>query len=284
VTDDLLPLISLESMVRIAVSLIALLSLLTSAAAQTPPAPSASAKPAAKKQAPKAAVGARAPAPTETGPCQIGVISAIGDQFSVQHVGLTMFGNEYMEAPIEAWGIDDLFVARVRAAAPGTAVRKIAYASGAFKPYYHPEAKLFRNDRDDLTALVRQIAGTANCERYVVATKARVSVDGTNQSIEGLGVYKNWASPSGRGVVVAYFRINVFDGRTFDIHRAPTRSFGDVLASSFSNKSDNMQILNNLEFPKTSEQVTNSALLRDSTRSLLTAQLDKYLPAYIKGE
>jgi hypothetical protein len=57
-----------------------------------------------------------------------------------------------------------------------------------------------------------------------------------------------------------------------------------VLASSFSNKSDNMQILNNLEFPKTSEQVTNSALLRDSTRSLLTAQLDKYLPAYIKGE
>lgn len=217
-------------------------------------------------------------------PCQIGVISAIGDQFSVQHVGLTMFGNEYMEAPIEAWGIDDLFVARVRAAAPGTAVRKIAYASGAFKPYYHPEAKLFRNDRDDLTALVRQIAGTANCERYVVATKSRISVDGTNQSIEGLGVYKNWASPSGRGVVVAYFRINVFDGRTFDIYRAPTRSFGDVVASSFSNKNDNMQILNNLEFPKTSEQVTNSALLRDSTRSLLTAQLDKYLPAYIKGE
>ena len=276
-------------MFRIAVSLIALLSLLTAAAAQTPPAITAPpaqagtpAKPAAKKAAPKAKPAAQQPVAAESGgPCQIGVISAIGDQFSVQHVGLTMFGNEYMEAPIETWGIDDLFVARVRAAAPGTAVRKIAYASGAFKPYYHPEAKLFRNDRDDL---VRQIAGTSNCERYVVATKARVSVDGTNQSIEGLGVYKNWASPSGRGVVVAYFRINVFDGRTFDIHRAPTRSFGDVIASSFSNKNDNMQILNNLEFPKTPEQVTSSALLRDSTRTLLTAQLDRYLPAYIKGE
>jgi hypothetical protein len=277
-------------MVRIAVSLIALLSLLTSAAAQTPPATPASptraapTKPPAKKAAPKAKPAAQQPVAAESGPCQIGVISAIGDQFSVQHVGLTMFGNEYMEAPIDAWGIDDLFVAKVRAAAPGTAVRKIAYASGAFKPYYHPEAKLFRNDRDDLTALVRQIAGAANCERYVVATKARVSVDGTNQSIEGLGVYKNWASPSGRGVVVSYFRINVFDGRTFDIHRAPTRSFGDVLAASFSNKNDNMQILDNLEFPKTPEQATNSALLRDSARSLLAAQLDKYLPAYIKGE
>lgn len=278
-------------MLRIAVSLIALLSILASAFAQTPSTPAAPsaqtaapAKPAVKKAAPRAKPAAKLPVAADSGPCQTGVISAIGDQFSVQHVGLTMFGNEYMEAPIEAWGIDDLFVARVRAAAPGTAVRKIAYASGAFKPYYHPEAKLFRNDRDDLTALVRQIAGTANCERYVVATKSRVSVDGTNQSIEGLGVYKNWASPSGRGVVVAYFRINVFDGRTFDIHRAPTRSFGDVVASSFSNKNDNMQILNNLEFPKTPEQVTNSALLRDSTRSLLTAQLDKYLPAYIKGE
>lgn len=278
-------------MLRIAVSLIALLSILASAFAQTPSTPAAPPvqtaappKPAVKKTAPRAKPAAKPAVAADSGPCQIGVISAIGDQFSVQHVGLTMFGNEYMEAPIDAWGIDDLFVARVRAAAPGMAVRKIAYASGAFRPYYHPETKLFRNDRDDLTALVRQIAGTANCERYVVATKARVSVDGTNQSIEGLGVYKNWASPSGRGVVVAYFRISVFDGRTFDIHRAPTRSFGDVLASSFSNKNDNMQILNNLEFPKTPEQVTNSALLRDSTRSLLTAQLDKYLPAYIKGE
>lgn len=278
-------------MLRIAVSLIALLSILASAFAQTPSTPAAPPaqtaappKPAVKKTAPRAKPAAKPAVAADSGPCQIGVISAIGDQFSVQHVGLTMFGNEYMEAPIDAWGIDDLFAARVRAAAPGMAVRKIAYASGAFRPYYHPEAKLFRNDRDDLTALVRQIAGTANCERYVVATKARVSVDGTNQSIEGLGVYKNWASPSGRGVVVAYFRISVFDGRTFDIHRAPTRSFGDVLASSFSNKNDNMQILNNLEFPKTPEQVTNSALLRDSTRSLLTAQLDKYLPAYIKGE
>ena len=219
--------------------------------------------------------------PAETGPCQIGVISAIGDQFSVEHVGLTMFGNEYMEAPIDAWGIDDLVVTRVRAAAPGTAVRKVAYARGAFRPYDHPEAKLFRNDRDDLTAIVRQIAGNANCERYIVATKASVAVDGTNQSIAGVGVYKNWASPSGRGAVVAYFRLTVFDGRTFEIHKAPSRSFGDAIAASLVGKDDNIRILNNLDFPKTPEQATNNAVLRDSARELITAQLDKFLPPYL---
>ncbi|MBR1088962.1 hypothetical protein JQ621_15960 [Bradyrhizobium manausense] len=269
-------------MVRIAVYFIALLALVTSAAAQTSPSPpSAPAKSAAKKQAPKTTANVRAPVSAETGPCQIGVISAIGDRFSVQHVGLTVLGNEYMEAPIDAWGLDDLVVARVRAAAPGTAVRKISYASGAFRPYDHPEAKLFRNSRDDLTALVRQIAGNANCERYIIATKSRISVDGTNQSIAGMGVYKNWASPSGRGVVVAHFLLTVFDGRTFEIHRAPSRDFGDVLASSFSNKNDDIRILNDLDFPKTPEQATNNATLRDSARNLITAKLEKILPPYL---
>jgi hypothetical protein len=264
-----------------------LLSFLVPAAAQTPPAtnaPSTATKSPAKKQAPKANAGARAPVSAETGPCQIGVISAIGDQFSILHIGLTMLGNEFMEAPIDAWSIDNLLVARVQAAAAGTSVRRIAYAKGAFRPYYHPEAKLFRNDRDDLTALVRQIAGNANCGRYIVATKANVALDGTNQTIAGVGVYKNWASPSGRGVVVAYFRITVFDGRTFDIQRAPSRSFGEAIASSLAGKNDDIRILNDLEFPKTPDQAASNAVLRDNTRGLITAKLDKILPAYLKGE
>lgn len=257
--------------------------LATAGWAQSPATPSATIKPAAKKQAPNKSAP-RAPASAENSPCQIGVISAIGDPFSVLHIGLTVLGNEYMKAPIDAWGIDDILVARVRAAAAGTAVRKITYARGAFEPYYKPEAKLFRNDRDDLTALVRQIVGNANCQRYIVATKVNVALDGTNQTIEGVGVYKNWTSPAGRGVVVAYFRLTVFDGQTFAIHRAPSRNFGDAIASAFVGKGDDIRILNDLEFPKTPEQATNNASLRDSTRNLVAAKLDKILPAYIKGE
>ncbi len=273
-----------------ALAFLVLSCLATAGRAQSPPpsTPAASkpaaAKPTAKKAAPKVKPAAKQPVAVESGPCQIGVISAIGDQFTIQHIGLTAFGNEYMEAPIDGWGLDDLLVARARAAAPGTAIRKITYAKGAFRPYDHPEAKLFRNDREELTAVVRQIAGTANCERYIVATKASVESGGTNQALAGVGVWKNWASPAGRGVVVANFRLTVFDGRTFEIQRAPSRNFGEVLATNLLGKDDNIRILNNLEFPKTPEEATNNALLRDNARGLVAAELDKSLPAYLKGE
>jgi len=234
--------------------------------------------------APKAKTTAKPPASADSGPCQIGVISAIGDQFTVQNIGLTMFGNEQMEAPIDAWGLDDLVVARVRAAAPGTAIRKIAYARGAFEPYYHPEAKLFRNGREDLTAVVRQIAGNANCERYIVATKISAALESTNQTLTGIGIYKSWASPSKRGVVVANFNLTVFDGRTLDVHRAPLPDFGAVVASAFVRPDDALRILNDLEFPTSAERAASNAMLRDGARNLITARLDKVLPAYLKGE
>jgi len=106
--------------------------------AQAQPAPgtrgtTAAPKPAARKSAPKAKTSAKPPGPAESGPCQIGVIPVIGDQFVVQKVGLMVFGNDHAEVPINAWGLDDLAVARVRAAAAGAGVRKIAYAKGAFE-------------------------------------------------------------------------------------------------------------------------------------------------------
>src|SRR6266852_1143397 len=110
-------------MVRVFAFACALSCLAASAWAQSPPVPgpaaaqpAAPAKPAVKKPASKAKTSAKPPGPSDSGPCQIGVISAIGDQFTVQNIGLTMFGNEQMEAPVDAWGLDDLVVTRVRAA------------------------------------------------------------------------------------------------------------------------------------------------------------------------
>src|SRR5437870_5053219 len=95
--------------------------------AQTQPAPAAAAptpatKPPSKKPAAKK-TSAKPVGPADNGPCQIGVISDIGDQFVVQNVGLTVFGNERSEIPTKGWGLDDLVIARVRAAAgPGVTV------------------------------------------------------------------------------------------------------------------------------------------------------------------
>jgi hypothetical protein len=60
-------------------------------------------------------------------------------------------GNDLKEVPIESWGLDDLVVARVRAAAgAGIAVRRIAYPANAFEPFDHPPSRLFRDAEKDL--------------------------------------------------------------------------------------------------------------------------------------
>ena len=42
-------------------------------------------------------------------------ISGIGDTFSVQKVGVTVFGNALDMAPIDGWGIDDFVTGKIAA-------------------------------------------------------------------------------------------------------------------------------------------------------------------------
>jgi hypothetical protein len=278
-------------MVRVFVVACALSCLAGSTWAQTQPAPAAAAtqtatpaKPAAKKPAPKAKTSAKPPAPADSGPCQVGVVSVVGDEFVVQRVGLTVFNNEYTEVPIDAWGLDDLVLARVRAALPGTGVRRIAYPKGTFAPYDHPAPALFRNS--DLTSIVRQITANAGCERYVVVTKFTGQVDGTNQTHRGIGVLNRGI---GSGVLshTSLFTavdISIFDGQTYAIHRKPF-SLEDILKGGLGALGqDPLAKLENDAFPDPATVAPASARLRDQTRALLTKVLDKTLAASLKEE
>jgi hypothetical protein len=246
----------------------------------------AAVKPAVKKPTPKAKTSAKPPAPVASGPCQVGVISAVGDEFVVQKVGLTVFNNDYAEVPIEAWGLDDLVVARVRAAiAPGTVVQRITYPKGTFAPYDHPASGLFRNPRADLTTIVQQIAANSGCERYVVVTKIDTQVDGTNQTHRGIGVLNRGIGSGVLSNTSLFTSINVWvmDGQTFAIRRRPF-NLGEVLAGSFRMTQNPLTKLENNEFPEPATAAAASATLRDHTRALLTAVLDKTLAASLKEE
>ena len=278
-------------MIRTFALALALSCLATSAWAQAQPVPETAAapvavtKPAVKKQAPKTKTAMKPPGPAENGRCRLGVIPALGDQFVVQKVGLTVFGNERTEVPID-WSLNDLVVARVRAAAPGAVVRRLAYAKGPFEPYYHPPAQLFRNARDDLTAIVRQIAANANCERYVVVTTFAGTLPGTNQTLSGIGVLNHGTSLFSRTSLFTNFSVLVFDGQTFAIHKNPYASLESVLARAFqlTEKRDPLVELDNASFPDPASDAANSATLRDRVRALLAANLDKALPAFLKEE
>ena len=284
-------------MIRI-VALFLALAVAQPALAQTAPTPTPNpspakpspAKPAAKKSAPPkpdAGAGpAAAAAGPQHGPC-IGVIPHVGDHFAVKTVGFTAFGNDLKEVPIESWGLDDLIVARVRAAAgPGIAVRRIAYPANAFEPPGNPLSRLFRTE-NDFKGLVRTIAGAAGCERYVVVLKAASGLGNTNQAVEGIGVV-NW------GYLFALTSLFVFDGHTFDILKkghgtideqtiVPDPLVNALLRTNpihgpsrkleqFRRSSEPDAVVN---WPPTPDTVMG---LRDVTRALLAESLDNALP------
>jgi hypothetical protein len=272
-------------MVRFAASLLALLSLLTPAAAQTPPAPSAQSATQPKPPAKKAAAKPKAPAkPAEqatAGPCGIGVIAATQDLFVVQKIGLTVFGNDYAEVPV-SWGLDDLTFARVRAAAGTTPVRRIPYAKGAFDSYYHPKGGLFRNRREELSNLVRGIAGNAGCERYVVVMRNEGQLDGTNQTLSGVGIFSRGVGLISYAYVFVYVGVIVVDGQTFEIRKGPAVTFEGVMKHLADNLVDNefLRKVDKSVFPETAADAANNTALRDTTRDFLTKRLDKILPPY----
>jgi hypothetical protein len=257
-----------------------------SAWAQVQPAPAVQAAPAksdVKKPASKTKAVAKPAVPVSVGPCKYGIITATEDIFTVQKIGLTVFNNEYAEVPV-SWGFDDLIYARTRAAAGAISVQRITYAKGTFASYYHPKSNLFRNARQELTDLVRQIAGNAGCERYLVVTRLDAQLQGTNQTLNGIGILNRGVGFINHSWLFAYVSVIVFDGQTFEIRKDPNANFEAVLARMAANltKNESLRDIDNSAFPVSPVEAANSAILRDSARAFLTERLDKFLPAYFK--
>ena len=265
---------------------LALSCFVTSASAQAQTLPTATAptgtpapKPAAKKPTAKAKSSAKPVAQVESGPCRIGVIPVVGDQFEVQKIGLTIFNIEYAAVPIDAWGLDDLVVARVRAVAgSGTGVRRIAYPKQIFAPYDHPAPALFRNSENELTDIVRQITANAGCETYLAVTKLSGKLESTNQTLRGIGVYQRGiGSLIGHTRLFASIQLTFFDGQTYAVSKKPfSLNLGAALAKGFGVE-DPLTKLENSAFPEPAAAAATSPTLRDGARALLAAHLDKAL-------
>ena len=249
-----------------------------------PAAPAA--KPAVKKSAPKAKVVAKPTKPAEGGPCRLGVISAIGDRFAVQKFGLMVFETEESEVPVDGWGLDDLVVARVRAATGADpTVRRIAYPKGAFEPFYHPTSRFLPDPREGLPAIVRGITPGANCERYLVVTRFKGQVPGTNLMLDGIGAYSRGLGPIARhSHLFANVSVLLLDGGNYETISRPFAGFGTRLAEGLRLTEDPLTKLDNSLFPEPATAVPGNAALRERTRALIAARLDQTLPNYLKSD
>jgi hypothetical protein len=244
------------------------------------------AKPAAKKPAPSkpdaGAPTAGGTAAAQRGRC-IGVIPHIGDRFVVQTIGVMVLGNDLKEVPIESWGLDDLAVARVRAAAgAGIAVRRIAYLANAFEPFDHPPSRLFRDAEKDLKSVVQAIAGAGGCERYVVVVKDTNGDRLTNQSFTGIGIFSR---AGGYVHLFALTALSVFDGHTFEVLKKHVGSPVEEKVGSNPTlyermrtspmRGPNLALKEDFPWPPAPDAIMG---LRDATRALLAESLDKTLP------
>ncbi|MHB0770873.1 hypothetical protein [Bradyrhizobium sp. 5.13L] len=277
-------------MIRFAAPAIVLLSSLALAAAQTPPAttapPTPPSKPTVKKAATKPKAAAVKPAEQmNSGPCRLGVISAIGEHYSVQKFGVTIFEAEAKEVPID-WGLDDLVFTRVRAATNNdSSIRRIAYPKGAFDPFYHAKAIFIPDPKETLPVIVKGFTANANCDRYLVATTFKTKLPNSNMTLNGIGTYnQGLGSLIRHSHLFANVAITLIDGRSYEQIKRPLTDIGANLATSMRLFEDPITKLDNSLFPDPPETASTNAALRERTRALVLERLDRSLPGYLKEE
>ncbi|AWM10360.2 hypothetical protein [Bradyrhizobium symbiodeficiens] len=228
---------------------------------------------------------AKQPVAVESGPCKLGVISVIGERYSVQKFGLTIFENEETEVPID-WGLDDLVFARVKAATGGDpGVRRIAFPKGAFEPFYNPKSRFIPDPNERLPAIVRGITPNVSCDRYLVATTYKGELPGSRMMLNGIGTFNQGLGNLIRhSHLFANISINLIDGRSYEEIKRPFVNFGANFAASMRLTEDPLNKLDNDQFPNPPATASSSTILREKTRALITDRLDRGLPGYLKQD
>jgi hypothetical protein len=196
-------------------------------------------------------------------------ISGIGDTFSIQKVGVTVFGNALDMAPIDAWGIDDFVTGRIAAQLNQRfEVKRVAYPKGAFAPLDKPKSP-FAEPKDDRKDIVRGIAGGKNCGFVVAVTKSASQIGSSNQHVVGLGVVEAGGLLYPDNVwLFALSEIRVYDGQTFAVlgHKRSYTwqpSLGGEVIRGPSRK------VGKAGWPASPAQVASDARLKQATMELL---------------
>ena len=215
-------------------------------------------------------------APTTVAPEQmrsirrVAVMSAIGDKFTVKKIGITVFGNDQKDFPIDAWGIDQFVVNKVQSVlASHFEVRPVTYQKFAL----HTTG----NNFDKVAESVRSQATSADIDAYIVVTKGFSAVGTSNQSIEGLGILET-SGLAGGVYLYALYWITVVDGHNFTVvANSPAFPLGQTVLSMQAIRGPSRE-LDASWMPATLDAGQNVRL-----KSAITELLDRNLPGTIES-
>jgi hypothetical protein len=217
--------------------------------------------------------------PADNGKC-IGVLSAIGDSFSLQKIGLTVLGNERNKVPIDSWQIDNLVVGKISAfLGKSWSVRPISYPKGTFATLEQDHG-LFYNYDAELTEIIRRVTSSTKCDHYVVVLKTSSRYGTSNQSLYGLGILEVGAPlhPWDHiDYLHALYVIRVYDGQTFAKLGERRASFDEW---HFSDIQGPFRQVDNSSWPQPG--AAPGAAVREGLRSLVEKSLDVTMPQVLR--
>jgi hypothetical protein len=151
----------------------------------------------------------------------VGIISAVGDEFTLTKAGLTGFENSTHIVSIEAWGLDDLIVSRAGGLLSGRfQVQPVIYRRAAFAAIERdspvPVANLLRDD--PIKKLLRTEVSPQGLDAYVVITKAKSRYGSRAKTVAGVGMINHDAVFDSYHQIHALYVIRVIDGHDFSVN------------------------------------------------------------------
>lgn len=212
------------------------------------------------------------------------VLSAVGDKFAVQKVGITVLGNEFAEVAIESWGIDDHIVRKIGALlGKGSVVRRISFPKGAMAAIQSPNGKLIRDREEEFREAVRSAAAASSrCDTYVALTKGATADGHPYSNAVGLGIVDSSKLVDNFSLAVMIL-IRVYDGSTFatlqrKIVESPSRNVVTILAGA--GHGLHRQV-DKSWWPAAPRAVAQDARIREAIRTMVDQGLSTTVPGML---
>jgi hypothetical protein len=156
----------------------------------------------------------------------VGIVSAIGDDFTFTRAGLTAPTEADQHFSIAAWGLDDLVTIRIglllgkRYQVEGLTYSRAPFAAKeAVSPFAMSNAvsKLTSGSENRLSELVRTQVAPQGLDVYVIVTKATAPYGSRSRTVAGIGAIERVAVLGSSGQLHALYAITVIDGHTFKV-------------------------------------------------------------------
>jgi hypothetical protein len=154
----------------------------------------------------------------------VGIVSAIGDDFTFTRAGLTAPTEAERHLPIGSWGLDDLIAIRIglllgrRYQVQGLTYSRAPFAEREAASAFTVAGLMSgKESQNRLSDLVRTQVAPQGLDVYVVVTRATSPYGSRSRIVSGIGVIERVAVAGSSTQLHALYMITVIDGHTFKV-------------------------------------------------------------------